>query len=498
MAVADDPVGLVTIGCGRDPETVDPRRIGAKAAGLARLAAGDLRVPPLFVLPTTLTATVLAAGGHLPREADEAVDAALHALETAVGARLGDPHAPLLVSVRSGAPVSMPGMMETLLNVGLTEAMVPGLIRRTGNPKLAWDAYRRLVAGFGEVVAQVPKEELEAEAVRVAGTADPRLLDFDQSRTLARALAEVVARRSGREFPQDARVQLRRAIAAVYASWNSPKAQSYRRAHDVPDDLGTAVAVQAMVFGNAGGLSGAGVGFTRDPVTGEGAPWVDFLFDAQGEDVVSGRARAHGHQQLASAAPALWQELQAVSATLERLFLDMQDFEFTVQEGRLYLLQSRNGKRSARAAVRIALDLAEQGLIGRELALERLEDVDADSLTVRRVVAEHGERIDPIATAVSAVAGVASGEIALDEARARKRNGEGASVILVRRDAETDDIAALQQAAGVLTARGARTSHAAVVARDLGRVCLVGCEALVIDLPARRIGSAPRSSARAT
>jgi pyruvate,orthophosphate dikinase len=487
MAALDDPARFVTIGCGRDPEAVDARRIGAKAAGLARLAAGGLRIPPLFVLPTTLTARVLAAGGHLPHEVDDAVDAALRELEAAAGARLGDPRAPLLVSVRSGAPVSMPGMMETLLNVGLTEATLPGLIRRTGNPKLAWDAYRRLVAGFGEVVAHVPKEELEAEAIRVAGSADPRFFDFDQLRTLSRGYAQVVARRSGREFPQDPRVQLRRAIAAVYASWDSPKAKSYRRAHDIPDDVGTAVAVQAMVFGNAGGLSGAGVGFTRDPVTGERSPWVDFLFDAQGEDVVSGRARAHGHAQLASAAPALWEELLAASATLERLFLDMQDFEFTVQEGRLYLLQSRHGKRSARAAVRIALDLVEEGLIGSELALQRLEGVDADSLAVRRVVAEHGERIDPVASAVSAAGGVASGEIALDEARARKRHGEGVAVILVRRDAETGDIAALQQAAGMLTARGARTSHAAVVARDLGKVCLVGCEAMAIDLAARRI-----------
>jgi pyruvate,orthophosphate dikinase len=484
---AGESARFVTIGCGGDAATVDACQVGAKAAGLAKLAAGGLRVPPLFVLPSGLTAQVAAAGGRLPGGLDDAVDAALRKLEAAEGARLGDPSAPLLVSVRSGASVSMPGMMETLLNVGLSEATVPGLIRRTGNPRLAWDAYRRLVAGYGEVVTGIAAQEFEAETARIAGTADPRLLDFEQLRTLARAHAQLVARRSGHEFPQDARVQLRKAIAAVFASWHSPKASNYRRTHGIPDDLGTAVAVQAMVFGNAGGLSGAGVGFTRDPVTGDRAPWVDFLFDAQGEDVVSGRSRADGHAQLASAAPALWEELQAAAARLERLFQDMQDFEFTMQEGRLYFLQSRTGKRGARAAARIALDMVDEGLIPRELALRRLETIDPQALEVQCVVAEDGARAQPAASALSASAGVASGEIALDEARARRRNGEGAAVILVRRDAETDDIAALQQAAGILTARGARTSHAAVVARDLGKVCLVGCETLAIDLAARRI-----------
>ena len=486
---------LVAIGVGRDPQTVDARQIGAKAAALARLASGGLRVPPLFVVPTGYTGAVLAAGGRLPPELDEAVDRALAELEAASGARLGDPRTPLLVSVRSGAPVSMPGMMETLLNVGLTEATLPGLIRRTGNPKLAWDAYRRLLAGFGEIVARIPREEFEAPEARIAGASDARWLDFDQLRELARGFAQIYARRTGHDFPQDARAQLRQAIAAVYASCRSPKAQQYRRAHDIPDDLGTAVAIQAMVFGNSGGLSGAGVGFTRNPVTGERAPWVDFLFDAQGEDVVSGRCRAHGHEQLASAAPALWEELQGAGATLERLFLDMQDFEFTVQEGRLYFLQSRAGKRGARAAARIALDMVDEGLISREAALGRLESIEQDALSVQRVVAEHGEQIEPAASAASAGAGVASGEIALDEAQARKRSGEGASVILVRRDAETEDIAALRVAAGILTERGARTSHAAVVARQLEKVCLVGCEALSIDPAARtiRLGSAQLS-----
>jgi pyruvate,orthophosphate dikinase len=486
-APSNQSAALVAIGTGREAPTVDARIIGAKAAGLARLAAGGLRVPPLFVVPTGYTSSVLACGGRLPPGLDDAVEQALAELESAAGARFGDARSPLLVSVRSGAPVSMPGMMETLLNVGLTEATLPGLIRRTGNPKLAWDAYRRLVAGFGEVVARIPHQEFEAEAARIAGATDPRLLDFDKLRQLARAFGQIYARRTGREFPQDARVQLRQAIAAVYASWRSTKALHYRRTHDIADGLGTAVAVQAMVFGNSGGVSGAGVGFTRNPVTGERALWVDFLFDAQGEDVVSGRRRAHGHAQLAQAAPVLWQELQGAAGTLERLFLDMQDFEFTVQEGRLYLLQSRAGKRSARAAVQIALDMVDEGLIARDVARSRLASIDPEALAVQRVVADDGGGIEPAASAVSAAAGVVCGQIVLDEAQARERSGQGGTVILVRRDAETEDIAALQLAAGMLTERGARTSHAAVVARDLHKVCLVGCDALSIDPAARRI-----------
>jgi phosphohistidine swiveling domain-containing protein len=280
------------------------------------------------------------------------------------------------------------------------------------------------------------------------------------------------------------------AIEAVFASWCRPKAREYRRAHGIADQLGTAVAVQAMVFGNAGGLSGSGVGFTRDPVTGRPEPWVDFLFDVQGEDVVSGRRSAQGHRPLLQAAPALWSELREAAGAMERLFGDMQDFEFTVQQGTLYFLQARSGRRSPSAALRIALDMYDEGLIRREEALARVEAIDPDSLLVSRVAAAGdgpAEELEAVATASSAAGGVACGEIALDENRARQRRSDGAEVILVRRDAETDDLAALQLAAGLLTARGARTSHAAVVARQLEKVCLVGCDSLSIDLPARRI-----------
>jgi pyruvate,orthophosphate dikinase len=271
------------------------------------------------------------------------------------------------------------------------------------------------------------------------------------------------------------------AIAAVLDSWQSDKAREYRRLNHLSDDIGTAVTVQTMVFGNAGGRSGAGVGFTRDPASGEPALWVDFLFNAQGEDVVSGRRSAHGHQALAEVLPQAWQALGAAARQLETALGDMQDFEFTVQDGQLYMLQTRQGKRTPQAAARIALDLLDEGLITADTARERTHALTAADLLVTHVVSPDGQPLSPIAHADSASIGVAMGEIALDEARARSRQAAGATVILVRRDAETSDIAALECAQGLLTQRGARTSHAAVVARQLGKVCLVGCTALQID-----------------
>jgi pyruvate,orthophosphate dikinase len=273
----------------------------------------------------------------------------------------------------------------------------------------------------------------------------------------------------------------------VFASWFSDKARAYRRLKSLDERLGTAVTVQRMVFGNAGGLSGAGVGFTRQPMNGAPEPWVDFLFNAQGEDVVSGRRSAAGHQALAEVAPAVWAELLDATQRLERAFGDMQDFEFTVEEGRLYLLQTRSGKRTPQAAARIALDFFDAGWIDRDEALRRTAGLDAAALSVARVVAGDGSALRPLAPALSACTGVAIGEIALDEDRARARHLAGASVLLLRQDAETRDIAALEIAAGLLTAHGARTSHAAVVARQLGKVCLVGCEALRIDLALREV-----------
>lgn len=482
MNARDPHLHLALIGCGpaRPGATPPPpEAIGVKAHHLARMAALGLPVPPAFVLGTAWCARA--------SELRPAVwQPALQALEQGSGARFGDARRPLLLSVRSGAPVSMPGMMETLLNIGLCDATLPGLLRQTGNPRLAWDAYRRLVAGYGEVVLGMDAPVFEADLARIAAGRDERDLDFAELRALTRAHLASVLREAGQPFPQSPQEQLERAIAAVFASWRAPKAREYRRLNQLSDDIGTAVTVQRMVFGNAGGTSGAGVGFTRHPSTGEPAPWVDFLFNAQGEDVVSGRRSARGHDALAAAAPAVWHELLQATQQLEAAFGDMQDFEFTLENGRLWLLQTRAGKRTAQARARIALDLRDEGVIDAAEARRRTDGLDATALSVRRVVAE-GADAAPLAPAVSAAHGVAIGEIALDEARARARQAAGAPVLLVRHDAETNDIAALDIAAGLLTARGARTSHAAVVARQLGKVCLVGCEQLTIDLPHRRV-----------
>jgi pyruvate, orthophosphate dikinase len=480
------PPDIFLIGCDGSHAAsgaASAQTMGFKAWNLLRMARLSLPVPPAFVIGTRYCDEC--AGPACAARPDVWTEG-LRALEAATGLALGDARRPLLLSVRSGAPVSMPGMMETLLNIGLCDATVPGLLRQTGNPRLVWDAYRRLVAGYGEVVAGLPKETFEQAAAEddEIGEGEP---DFAQLRDTTRRLLEVYARAAGRPFPQDPVDQLAGAIGAVFGSWQSAKAREYRHLNGISDAIGTAVTVQAMVFGNAGGHSGAGVGFTRDPASGAPSLWVDFLFDAQGEDVVSGRRSAEGHAELAAVLPDVWRALSNAAQELEHAFGDMQDFEFTVQEGRLYMLQTRSGKRTARAAARIALDLLQEGVIGTELALERTAGLDGKSLAQGRIVTDTGTPLAPLGHAASASSGVAIGEIALDHARAASRNGAGVPVVLVRRDAETSDIAALDLAAGLLTQRGARTSHAAVVARQMGKVCLVGCGELAIDEAARTV-----------
>ncbi len=480
------PPEVYLIGCGGDAAAVQAseQSMGFKAWNLLRMAHLALPVPPAFVIGTRYCAD---AAARAQAAGPSLWQAGLLELERSTGQRLGDARNPLLLSVRSGAPVSMPGMMETLLNIGLCDATVGGMLRQTGNPRLVWDAYRRLVASYGEVVAGLPARCFEDATSALCDGRDERELDFADLRSLTRSFLEVYAQGAAKPFPQQPAEQLAGAIEAVFASWQSPRACEYRRLNGIADSIGTAVTVQCMVFGNAGGRSGAGVGFTRDPSSGEPALWVDFLFNAQGEDVVSGRRSANGHDELAAVLPAVWQELGAAARQIEHAFGDMQDFEFTVQEGRLYLLQSRSGKRTPQAAARIALDLLAEGVIGPRQALERTAGLDRQALARPRVVARDGAVLTPLGRAAAAGNGVATGEIALDEARALARHGAGVAVVLVRRDAETSDIAALDAATGLLTQRGARTSHAAVVARQLGKVCLVGCAELAIDEAARTV-----------
>lgn len=456
--------------------------MGSKAFNLLRMTEIGLPVPPALVIGTHYT--------NCPDDCMlPAFAVGLPALEEAAGLKFGDLRNPLIVSVRSGAPVSMPGMMETLLNVGLCDLTLQGLLRQTGNPRLVWDAYRRLVASYGEVVAGLPGSLFEDEIELATRGRDERQLDFSELRDLTRRFLSLYQQNAGQAFPQDVNEQLSGAIRAIFASWDAQKAQEYRKINHIDPTMGTAVTVQCMVFGNTGGHSGAGVGFTRDPTTGEPQLWLDFLANAQGEDVVSGRRNAHGHQALASVAPDAWRKLEESAQALEREFTDMQDFEFTVQDGVLHMLQTRSGKRTPLAAARIALDLMDEGLIDEATALERtdaLQEADLGTVQVSSQV-DHASQASPLALAMPACTGVVSGEIALDGQRATARAGSGAKIILIRQDAETSDITALQSSLGLLTQRGARTSHAAVVARQLGKVCLVGCDELHIDPAARTI-----------
>lgn len=476
------PRHLYLIASANTPPHHKPNRqnMGSKAFNLLRMADIGLPVPPALVI-----------GTHYTQSPDECLlpvfTVGLPALEEAAGLVIGDARRPLIMAVRSGAPVSMPGMMDTLLNIGLCDQTTGGLLRQTGNPRLVWDAYRRLIASYGEVVAGLPASVFDDEIERATQGRDERLLDFRELRDLTRRFLSLYQQHAGQAFPQDVNEQLSGAIRAVFASWHAAKAQAYRKLKQIDSAMGTAVTVQSMVFGNSGGHAGAGVGFTRDPMSGERQLWVDFLANAQGEDVVSGRRNAHGHQVLASVAPDAWRQLEESTQALEREFEDMQDFEFTVQDGVLHLLQTRSGKRTPLAAARIALDLLDEGLIDTTVALERTSGLQEEDLgTVRLALqTDPHSQASPLARAMPACPGVVSGEIALDGERALARAGEGASIVLVRQDAQTSDIAALELAVGLLTQRGARTAHAAVVARQLGTVCLVGCESLRIDLTAR-------------
>jgi pyruvate,orthophosphate dikinase len=343
------------------------------------------------------------------------------------------------------------------------------------------------VATYGEVVAGLAVSGFDEAATALFPGRDELDLDFAELRLLTRRFLEIYALGAGKSFPQDPTEQLVGAVEAVFASWQSPKAREYRRLNHIADDIGTEVTVQCMVFGNAGGQSGTGVGFTRDPTSGEPVLWVDFLFNAQGEGVVSGRRSAHGHDELATVLPDVWHELSQAARQLEHEFGDMQDFEFTVQDGRLFMLQTRSGKRTPQAAARIALDLLDEGIIGPKVAVERTAGLTREPLAQSCVVAAGCSVLTLLGRAASASSGVAVGAVAFDGARAVSRHEAGASVVLILRDAETSEIAALESACGLLTQRGARTSLAAVVARQLGKVCLVGCTELQIDESARTL-----------
>lgn len=463
--------------------------VGNKAWNLMRIAGAGVCVPAGFVLPVCWCRAYRA--GQLDNAAlTETLAAGIAMLESAAHLQYGSCHRPLLVSVRSGAAVSMPGMMDTVLNIGANPTTVEGLIGLTGNPHLAWDCYRRLLQGYAEVVlglARGPFEELLLNALAGADAEAESELDFRTLRTLTRDLIDRVHQESGAHVPEDPYTQLSKAVLAVFRSWDAPKAMLYRKLNGISDDLGTAVMVERMVFGNAGGASGSGIGFTRNPATGDRELYLDFQFNAQGEDVVGGRHAGRDTERLKRQLPATWKQLEFTAQTLETLFRDAQDFEFTVESGGLYILQSRDAKRTPWAALHIATDLVKEGFLSPAEALARLGGIDLASVSRTRLATRNQQ---PLTYAQVASMGVATGQIALDTEMAKTLTAAGKAAILVRRDAATSDIEGISAAVGILTAMGGRTSHAAVVARQLGKVCLVGCRELTVDMDLRmcRVG----------
>jgi len=453
--------------------------MGNKAYGLLRLMTLGLPVPPFFTLSTALCGEVLKDAAAARKRIRDLLVRGLGRLETATSRGFGAARRPLLVSVRSGAAVSMPGMMDTILNIGLCEGTLRGFLRATGNPRLVRDCYRRLIRDFSGVVNNLPAGEFDALMDRQCETdqvPDRRELDTAALDRVIHDSLELVLSRTGRPFVEDPMDQLIAAAEAVFRSWESDKAREYRRLHHIADSAGTAVTVQAMVFGNSGIDSGAGVGFTRDPASGDDRLYLDFAFNSQGEDVVAGRAVVrHDAKSLDARLPAVAAKLARIKGLLEAEFHDMQDFEFAVERGELFLLQTRNGKRTPWAAAKILVALVRDGIITPAQALQR-----ADALpltTIKRLRLAPDADASPLCRGVSAGTGVASG-VAVFDPKAAVEAARRRPVILIRHDLLTEDIAAIAAATGVLSAVGGRTSHAAVVARQLGKACLVGCTGL--------------------
>jgi len=457
--------------------------LGGKGAGLAEMTNAGLPVPPGFTIQTEACREYMR--GAVSPNVDAEMFAALEQLEKLQGQKLGTGENPLLVSVRSGAKFSMPGMMDTILNLGLNDEAVEALAKLSNNPRFAYDSYRRLIQMFGDVVLDVEKKKFEHifDAVK-----HRQKVKFDyelQPDALQEIIAEykkLVRKETGKDFPQGPLDQLVQARNAVFRSWQNDRAKTYRRINRIDDWLGTAVNVQAMVFGNLGDNSGTGVGFTRNPATGEHAFFGEYLMNAQGEDVVSGVRTPLSISELERAMPKVYDHLRAITWKMEKHYRDMQDFEFTIQDGKLYMLQTRNGKRTGLAAVRIAIDMVREGLITQDEAIFRVEPNQLYDFLVPRLV-EKGEKIEVLATGLPASPGAAVGQIVFTAEDAVKFHTSGAypTIILVRGETTPEDIAGMEVAAGILTSRGGMTSHAAVVTRGMGKCCVAGAGDLKVD-----------------
>jgi len=461
--------------------------LGGKGANLAEMTNLGLPVPPGFTCSTEACKAFMAGDGALPDGLMHEVSAALEVLETTTGKLLGDDSDPLLVSVRSGAPISMPGMMDTVLNLGLNDQSVRGLAGQTGNERFAFDSYRRFVQMFGKIVLDISGDAFEdalRDLVEERDLSVDTQLSADDLRGLVGTFKEIVRSETGTEFPEEPRAQLGRAIEAVFKSWNTRRARDYRKMEGIPDDLGTAVNVQTMVFGNKGDDSGTGVAFTRNPSTGENAPYGDFLTNAQGEDVVAGIRLTEHLDAMADDFPECHQQLHDVMQRLETHYRDMCDIEFTIEQGRLFLLQTRVGKRTAAAALRMAVEMVDEGMIDKREALLRVQPAQLDQML--------HPQFDPAATysvlakGLNASPGAAVGRVYFTADDAEQHHESGESVILVRPETSPDDLHGMIAAEGILTSRGGLVSHAAVVARGMGTPAICGAEAVKIDLAAKQ------------
>lgn len=458
--------------------------LGGKGANLAEMAGIGLPVPPGFTVSTDVCLSYSKLGNRIPPEVEGEIVDSMKKLEKETGQKFGGEERPLLVSVRSGAKFSMPGMMDTVLNLGLNDKTVETLAKRSGDKRFALDCYRRLIHMFGDVVMGVPKKKFE-EILRKKKEEKKVAQDYELSEDALQELIsdykQLIKKETGKEFPQDVREQLLMSVSAVFESWNNPRAVTYRQLNHIPGDLGTAVNVQQMVFGNIGADSATGVGFTRDPATGKKELYGEYLFNAQGEDVVAGIRTPSSLRSLEKEMPSAYKELSEITTRLEKHYQDVQDFEFTIQEGKLYMLQTRSGKRTGLAAVKIAVDMVEEGLVSREQALLMVEPEALNQLLHPVFDVAEKQKHEILARGLAASPGAAAGQVVFNAEEAVTWAKQGKKVILVREETSPDDIHGMSASQGILTATGGMTSHAAVVGRQMGKPAVVGCGSIKPD-----------------
>lgn len=462
--------------------------LGGKGANLAEMTNLGLPIPQGFTVTTEACTDYYNSGKKITDEIQAQIFDALKVLEDIQGKKFGDTEDPLLVSVRSGARASMPGMMDTILNLGLNDVAVEGFAKKTGNPRFAYDSYRRFIQMFSDVVMEMSKTFFEGildEIKEQKGAKYDTDLTADDLKEVISRYKAIYKEKMGADFPQDPKVQLMEAVKAVFRSWDNPRAIYYRRMNDIPGDWGTAVNVQAMVFGNMGNTSGTGVAFTRNPSTGEAKIYGEYLINAQGEDVVAGIRTPQPITKLAEDLPECYEQFIAIATKLENHYADMQDMEFTIQEGKLYFLQTRNGKRTAPAALQIACDLVDEGKITKETAISRIEAKSLDQLLHPAFDVKALKAAKPVGKALPASPGAAAGKVYFTAEDAKTHHDKGERVILVRLETSPEDIEGMHAAEGILTVRGGMTSHAAVVARGMGTACVSGCGEINIDEEAK-------------